>query len=185
MPQCHSLLRLQGGAGYTDPSSYTLGCPADPGFVTDGAAGPGLRAGHVAHTWRRARGARQYAAGRGRADCHRHVAAGGAAGAVAVPAAGMFVGGQPGLLRLGMERYPATPEPPPGWFGLRDIWKWARASARQRFVSGGLVIRAGRAASPVGRFYTCPSFRRQPEPAGIRPLPPGLSGGRRLAPARR
>ena len=46
----------------------------------------------------------------------------GAAGVVAVPAAGVFVGqlGLPGLRRLGMERYPATPEPPPIWFGLPD-----------------------------------------------------------------
>ena len=43
---------------------------------------------------------------------------------------GYVRGGQPGLLRLGMERYPTTPEPPPGWFGLPDIWKWVRASVR-------------------------------------------------------
>ena len=51
--------------------------------------------------------------------------------------------GQPGLLRLGMERYPATPEPPPGWFGLPDICKWVRASARQRFVSSGFGYKKG------------------------------------------
>ena len=28
--------------------------------------------------------------------------------------------GKLGLLRLGMERYLATPEPPPRWFGLPD-----------------------------------------------------------------
>ena len=44
-------------------------------------------------------------------------AAGGAAGVAAVPVAGLFVG-QLGLLRLGMECYLATQEPPPGWFGL-------------------------------------------------------------------
>ena len=44
-------------------------------------------------------------------------AAGGAAGVVAVPAA-VCSWGQLGLLRLGMEYYLTTLEPPPGWFGL-------------------------------------------------------------------
>ena len=54
--------------------------------------------------------------GDGNADGVAGAFAGRAAGVVAVPAAGMFVG-QPGRLRLGMERCPAAPEPPTGWFG--------------------------------------------------------------------